>query len=273
MKHVRKVGVLILISVSLFSGSAYAEQNTGRPNVAAIENRMTQTLAPNIPSVRVMTLKVIDRGGTVIEWKLAQALEQVNGTDWMLTVMLPSSSWGQGIALLDENKPGITANEYIYLPSVRRVVRFSPLQAWLPFFGSDFTYQNFSFPKFNATTRLKGIETVDGTKAYVLQESLAQNPYYSKIDTWVAATNGLPIKRVYYDLQGKLYKSEQFGGVLVIQDIPTVTKIIMKDLQQDTSSEIIVTSVKYDKKAPQDLFNPENLAEVAASDFWKSAAQ
>jgi hypothetical protein len=42
----------------------------------------------------------------------------------MLTVMLLPSSWGKGIALLDEDKPSTTAaSEYIHLPAVQRVQR------------------------------------------------------------------------------------------------------------------------------------------------------
>ena len=40
--------------------------------------------------------------------------------------------------------------------------------------------------------------------------SLANNPYFSKIENWVATDTGLPVERDYYDLQGKLYKSERF---------------------------------------------------------------
>jgi hypothetical protein len=43
------------------------------------------------------------------------------------------------------------------------------------------------------------------------------------------------------------------------------------DVQASASSEIDVTSVKYDKEAPAKLFDRSNLPNAAADKFWKSA--
>jgi len=75
----------------------------------------------------------------------------------------------------------------------------------------------------------------------------------------------------YYDVAGKLYKSERYEQIVTIQNVPTVTKIVMKDIQSGGSSEIDVTSVKYGKTAPQNLFDAKNLPNAAADQFWKSA--
>jgi len=52
---------------------------------------MKQALDPATPSVRVMTLRVNGPKATV-QWRLAQARGEVNGSKWMLTVMLLPSS-------------------------------------------------------------------------------------------------------------------------------------------------------------------------------------
>jgi Outer membrane lipoprotein-sorting protein len=242
----------------------------GKPNAASILNRMEQALEPKLPSVRVMTLTVKSARGSVVEWKLAQALADVDGTKWMLTVvLLPPSA--KGVALLDENKPPSGAVEHIYLPAVQRVRQFTPLQAWEPFFGSDFSYQDFIFPRASDRVKLKGTETHDGAACYRLEEALSKNPYFSKVETWVAIDSGLPVERNYYDLQGKLYKAEHYENVMTIQNIPTITKVVMKNVQQGGSSEINVTSVKYDKEVPKKLFDPANLSKAADDQFWKSA--
>lgn len=264
--------VLAILLLGIFASSAMA-QESAKPDAVSIIERMRRALNPSTPSVRVMALKVNSRSGASVEWKLAQARAQVNGSNWMLTVVLLPTSWGEGIALLDENKPSSVAIEHVYLPGVRRVRSFTPLEAWEPFFGSDFSYQDFSFPRPSSRVKLVGTEDYSGTKCYKLEEAFAHNPYYSRAETWVAVDTGLPVKRDYYDLYGKLYKTERYGGIVTIQNIPTVTKIVMKNVQQDSSSEIDVTSVKYDKEAPHGLFDPNNLAKAAANQFWKTATE
>jgi hypothetical protein len=71
-----------------------------------------------------------------------------------------------------------------------------------------------------------------------LEEALAHNPYYSKVETWVAMDTGLPVERDYCDLGGKLYKSERYEQIVTIQNVPTITKIVMEDVHHSGSSEI-----------------------------------
>jgi Outer membrane lipoprotein-sorting protein len=274
MSHRVTTSVFAIVLLGVFARPGMGQEPTGhsiKPDAASIIKRMNQALAPAVPSVRVMTLRVNGPRATV-RWRMAQARGEANGSKWMLTVMLLPSSWGKGIALLDEDKPSSTAAaEYIYLPAVQRVRRFTPLQGWEPFFGSDFSYQDFSFPRFGLHPQLKGTEMHNDIECYRFEEALPNNPYYSKIESWVATDTGLPVERDYYDLPGKLYKSERYEHIVTIQNVPTITKIVMTDVQMDRSSEIDVTSVKYNKEAPPSLFNPNNLPSAAANQFWKSA--
>ena len=259
----------------LFASSAMGQpetHNSNQPTAAEIVKRMKHALEPGVPSVRVMTLRVNGAQGSAVQWKLALARAPVNASNWILTVMVLPSSWGEGIALLDEDTPSSTsAVEYIYLPAVKRVRRFTWLQAWEPFFGSDFSYQDFSFLRLGAHPKLKGIQIHNGTKCYSLEEAFINNPYYSNVATFVATATGLPVERDYYDLTGKLYKTERYEQIVTIQNVPTITRIVMTDVQMDTSSEIDVTSVKYDKEAPAKLFDPSKLPNAAADKFWESA--
>jgi hypothetical protein len=266
---------MAILALAVFAAAGMGQERTdhsSKPGAAEVVNRMRQALEPTVPSVRVMTLKVYGQKGSVVQWRMAQARAEVNGSKWMLTVMVLPSSWGEGIALLDEDNPSSAGGvEYIYLPAVQRVRRFTWLQAWEPFFGSDFSFQDFSFPRLGGNAKVKGTGMHNGAECYRLEERLANNPYYSKVETWVAADTGLPVERDYYDLSGKLYKTERYEQIVTIQNVPTIMKIVMTDVQMDRSSELDVTSVKYDKAAPAKLFDPDNLPNAAGDQFWKGA--
>jgi hypothetical protein len=63
-----------------------------------------------------------------------------------------------------------------------------------------------------------------------------------------------------------------FARFVMMAPNPTIMKIVMNDVQSGGSSEIDVSSVKYDKQAPAGLFDPKNLPQAASDAFWKSAA-
>lgn len=174
--------VLVICTFSTRIGALAAE-----PDVASIVKRMKQALEPARPSLRVMILKINSSEGFATRWTLGQARAQVNDTNWVLTVVLKPAD-ARGIALLAQQRPGALAVQYSYLPAVRRVREITPMAGYEPFFGTDFTYQDLGFVRFGGQEKLDGLETHDGTKAYKLEEPLANNPYYSKVITGSPST-------------------------------------------------------------------------------------
>jgi Outer membrane lipoprotein-sorting protein len=259
------ISILILMTCAAIVGASAAE-----PDAASIVKRMKQALEPARPSVRVMTLKVNSGDGLTTQWTLGQARAHESGTDWMLTTVLKPAD-AKGITLLAKEKPGEATVTYWYLPALHLVRELTPLAGYEPFFGTDFTYQDLSFVRLGGHEKLAGTETHKGVKAYKLEETLTNNPYFSKAVTWVAVDTGLPVERDFYDVDGKLLQKESFEKVSTIDKVPTIMKMVMSNVQSGGSSEIDVTSVKYDKQAPPELFNPKHLARVAADSFWQTA--
>ena len=70
-----------------------------------------------------------------------------------------------------------------------------------------------------------------------------------------------------------MFKSEHFEKISMVDNVPAVMKIVMNDMQSGGSSDIDVSSVKYDKRAPTRLSNPKDLPGAANDAFWKGIAQ
>ena len=268
MKRVPTItAAILLLAISICSTRTAAR--AAEPDAASIVKRVKEALEPARPSLRIMILKINSSEGFATQWTLGQARSQVNGADWILTVVLKPAD-ARGIALLAQQQPGTVAVQYSYLPAVRRVREITPMAAYEPFFGTDFTYEDLGFVRFGGQEKLDGLETHDGTKAYKLEEPLANNPYYSKVITWVAVDTGLPIERDLDDVDGKLFLSERFEDVKTVDKVPTIMKIVSRNVQSGGSSEIDVTSVKYDKQAPAGMFDPKHLSNAANDAFWKT---
>jgi hypothetical protein len=261
--------ILALATIFLIVTSAVAAE----PDVATIVKHMKQGLEGPNDAVRFVTLKVIGNGSTMAEWKMAQANGNANGSHWILTVVLAPSD-AKAMASLDKQKPHATSTfRYTYLPATKRVLEFSPVQGYDTFFATDFTYQDLGFVALGGGgEKLIGTEMHDGKKAYKLEDHPINSPYYSKVISYVATDTMLPIERDFYDRAGRLYKTERCT-VESVNGVPTITKIVMNNVNTGGSSELTVTKVVSGKQPPADLFDPKGLPTVSDHPFWKTAMQ
>ena len=271
LRHLPNLTIATLVFVA-FAFAVRSDASAAEPDAASILKRMKQVLEPARPSVRLMTVKVNSSEGFAAQWTVGQARARLDDTNSMLTVVLNPAA-AKGIAFLAKEKPGEVAVEYSYLPAVRRVQEITPVAGYEPFGGTDFTYGDLGFVRLGSQGKLDGTETHNGVKAYKLEETFANNPLFSKAVTWVSTDTGLPVERDYYDRHGKLYKSEHFEKITTIDNVPTIMKIVMYDRQQGGSSEIDVSSVKYDKQAPAELFDPKQLPNAANDSLWQMGTQ
>jgi hypothetical protein len=261
--------LLTLVTILLIVTSAVA----AAPDVPTIVKQMKQGLQGPDNAVRFLSLKVISNGSTVSEWKMAQANGDANGAHWMLTVVLAPPD-AKGMAFLDKQKLHSTSTfKYAYLPATKRVLEFSPVEGYDTYFATDFTYQDLGFVALGGGgEKLVGTDTRDGKKVYKLEDHPINSPYYSKVISYVATDTLLPVERDFYDRAGRLYKTEHCT-VETVDGVPTITKIVMDNVNSGGSSEIDVTKVIPNKQPPADLFDPKRLPEVADHPFWKTVTQ
>jgi hypothetical protein len=261
--------LLTLATILLIVTSAVA----AAPDVPTIVKQMKQGLQGPDNAVRFLSLKVISNGSTVSEWKMAQANGDANGAHWILTVVLAPPD-AKGMAFLDKQKLHSTSTfKYAYLPATKRVLEFSPVEGYDTYFATDFTYQDLGFVALGGGgEKLVGTDTRDGKKVYKLEDHPINSPYYSKVISYVATDTLLPVERDFYDRAGRLYKTEHCT-VETVDGVPTITKIVMDNVNSGGSSEIDVTKVIPNKQPPADLFDPKRLPEVADHPFWKTVTQ
>jgi hypothetical protein len=87
---------------------------------------------------------------------------------------------------------------------------------------------------------------------------------------WIGEGTMLPLERDYYDPAGMLWKTETFDSVTTIDGVPTILHVQMKDLEGKTSTDLNVSSVKYDVEVPDSVFDPGQLPALADSPIWKA---
>ena len=239
------------------------------PDADTIVRKMKEVFEPEHPSVRKFVIAVKGVNGAETAWVAVKAQKTLaDGKRSLLVMLEPEDAKGKALLV------GETVNQpdsmWVYLPTVRRVRRIAPLESHMSFFDTDFTYADLGFIDRYGSYVFRGEEELNGVKTYKISKVSEEREYYSRIFTWVAADSMLPLKREYYDLEGKLWKVETFEKIAVVEEVATPFLVHMEDVRTGSSSEFRVSEAHYNVTLPDDLFDPANLPTVADSDVWRN---
>jgi hypothetical protein len=239
------------------------------PTAAALLAQMKAWLEPPRSSTRVLNMTIRSAPGDVTKWTAGQARAQVDGSNWILTVLLAPGDV-RGTALLVQEQPGKPDNEWVYLPSLRRVRKVVPVDEFDSFLGTEFTYSDLGFVELDRrSATVRGPNSVDGREVYTLEEVPADQSTFKRIVTSLLKDGAQPLKREYYDPAGRLWKVETFEDVAPIHGVPTAQRVRMEDVQSGFGSEYRATRIAYDVQIPKELFDPKQLRTAADHPVWK----
>jgi outer membrane lipoprotein-sorting protein len=186
----------------------------------------------------------------------------------MLTVLRAPADVKGFALLIWERKDKDADAQWLYLPFLRRVREILPVGTFESFLGTDFTTTDLGFVDLrHRKFSLLAEEKLGNEQTYKVQEVLDDPRYYSRIVTWVAADSMLPLRREYYDVADRLWRTELFEDVKSIGGVPTPLRIRMEDKQTGASTELRVSNVRYDADIPDSLFDPQGLPGAAKQKF------
>lgn len=235
----------------------------------AIVEQMKAAFEPVRPSLRKMVITVSsDKGHDHARWTAGVARKQMADGKRNLIVILEPDSMSRN-ALLVQERGDQEDTMWLFNPSIQRVRGIMPVDAYEHFLRTDFTFSDLGFVNRQGHYRLLGEEEHAGTRAYKIEEAPKEQWYYSRILTWVAVDSLLPLQRDYYDRAGRLWKSEYFDQVTMIDGVPTPLRVRMHDVQADSTTELQMSEVRYDVELPDALFDPEQLRTAVDSPLWK----
>ena len=133
---------------------------------------------------------------------------------------------------------------WIYLPALKKSRRLVANNKKDSFVGSDFSYGDISLPKvIKYRHTLTRTEAMDGVDCYVIEsvpgdDAVKANSGYSKKITWVRPDNFVETKVEYYDLAGRLLKTQRVTKPQAVdaKDGPVVRAAAGDDQSPDRSS-------------------------------------
>lgn len=139
---------------------------------------------------------------------------QANGVDSSLVVKFLTPADIKGTGFLQIEHSNADDDQWIYLPALKKSRRLVANNKKDSFVGSDFSYGDILLPKVDAYRHtLLRSENMNGYDCYVIEsvpknDAEKRNSGYSKKIGWIRKDNYLETKVEYYDVAGRLYKTQ-----------------------------------------------------------------
>ena len=162
------------------------------------------------------TMVLIDARGQKRERKNLTLIKlQSNGMDSKVVVKFSTPADIKGTGVLQIEHIDGDDDMWIYLPALKKSRRLVANNKKDSFAGSDFSYGEINLPKVDQYQHtLVKSEKVDGFECHVIEslpanDTVKSNSGYSKKVTWVRKDNFVETRVEYYDLAGRLLKTQQ----------------------------------------------------------------
>lgn len=197
-------------------------------------------------------------------WKDAKGVDNI-ADKMVLFTRLPLDAAGTGfMRWAFTRNADRNADQWIYLPSLRKIRRVSVRDPGDSFLGSDLTYADITGRALEEDThKLLKSETIEGQDYYVVEHlPKEKNPLYTKRISWYAKKSDLSecvTWRIdYYDRRNDLLKRQtltwQHVGKAWLWDTVNV-----QNLQTNHASKFSITKPEINVGLKDDIFTERNL--------------
>jgi hypothetical protein len=221
MKTVITTGVVFAVFTIFpaFTSLAGSEGSAQRAELSAREIMERNFFVSKVSSLTLeSTMMLIDARGQKRERRNITLIKlQPNGFDSKVVVKFSTPADIKGTGVLQVEHIDGDDDLWIYLPALKKSRRLVANNKKDSFAGSDFSYGEITLPKVDRYRHtLLRSEKVDAFDCHVIEsapadETVKSNSGYSKKITWVRADNFLETKVEYYDLAGRLLKTQRTG--------------------------------------------------------------
>ena len=243
MKTQKYKGFLMILA--LFAGVMNASSQDAK---AILENMDKIIFAPKDKQGKV-TIILSDKEG---KEKVREATMLQKGRDKKLyRYTKPESQAGIATLSLPDDVM------WLYMPAFEKPKKISMLSKSQAFTGTDFSYEDMLTTPYSDRYTPNLLQSEQD--AYVLQMTpKSTKSAYSKIIVRINKKYGYPVKMEYYNGKGKKFKDASYRYEK-IGNYWNAAEVIMKDLEKNHTTKILLREVKFDQGLSDNFFTPEKL--------------
>ena len=251
MKRQTLLFLLIVLLVSSVSGQEMSGQD--------IINRVNEVLSPET-SHGTSKMAIVTTSGSKRTFVM-ESWSKNKGEKTLVRYLEPKRVKDQATLMLNQ-----ADDIWMYFPRTNRVRKLATHAKKQKMQGSDFSYEDMgggdSFITDFTPKRLKDEKKTD-YDCYKVE--LTRKPdsdlSYSRLMLWVIKDNFVPVVIDYYDENDPTRHLKQLiqSDIQIIDDIPTATKVVMKNLNDNTQTEMEVIEIEYNIPLEDAMFTERGL--------------
>jgi len=250
--------LFLALSISLSPAPAHAQT----PSVQQIGEEMSRRLRSRDEEFTV-NMKIIEADGSSKDRQMRIWRLSPNKKEHYLMVRMEKPVDLKGTALLATLKDS-QEEKWIYLPSSKQTRRLTGESGQGGILGSELSAEDFDFNREQGVqSAIKKEIEVKGKKYYLIESDVnSTSANYSKVVSYVAASDYLPVKVECFDKQGKLQKVLDITGYRKVgNDKWRAGKIKIRNVQNKRGTEITLSEVKLDRDLKTSRFTPKALSQ------------
>jgi len=162
---------------------------------------------------------------------------------------------------------GKRADQWLYLPELKRVRQITASARKEKFVGTDLTYHDLDlvqemtgWTEDDARSSLRGAETVDGVSTWAIELTpRREDILYTKIVLWLGRDDLFPRKLEFYD-EGEEPRRRIFqSDVRMHGAIPWAATLKAETPPQGSWTDIVVSDVQFNQTLSDDVFTQRQL--------------
>lgn len=216
--------------------------------------------------VQRMTLTIHEAGGGARQRELKVFTKRGAGGGERTVSFFLAPREVEGVGFLQWSRPDADAEQWLYLPELKRTRQIAARLRDESFMSTDFSYRDLDilaefqrWSEANAPAQLTGTETIDGhpTDIIELRPMMAGMPY-GTIVVWMDRAELTP-RRVEFRNGNEAAKTLTLDDIRPVGAIPTPHRLEIRTLASGTRTVVTFPEVVYDTTLPDDLFTQRAL--------------
>ena len=229
-----------------------------------------------------LKMHIVLAGGKTLERELDVYERRYANDEQKAIVFLRAPAEIKGTALLAFTHRAKAAEQWLYLPAYKRAREISPDARNERFVSSDLTYNDIdiltelpTWSESDATSRLRGEETLDGTPCYVIERAPTRaGVAYERIVVWLGRDDLVARQLEFYSraapsgwlngLAGGSGSDEpskriRQHDIRTVGAIPVAYRVDVENVETGGTTTIDLTDVQFNQNLPDDLFTQRAL--------------